>query len=257
MKRDDWRLEDYAVHASYVSALSGVVMQDLSPAPGEVILDLGCGDGTLAAVMQKCGCRVIGVDSSESMVAAARNRGIDARKCDAQDMMEFAGEFDAVFSNAAMHWMPRQDDVIHHVHASLKPGGRFVAELGGKGNIAHVRTSLACALSEIGIDFASRDPWTFPNAAAQRARLEAAGFRVIKCALRRRPTVIPTDMKGWMTTFCSGILSDLPSECRHAVIGRTVELCRPVLRDPHGKWVLDFVRLNLVAIKPGKIVASA
>ncbi len=248
MADDHWKAEDYASHASFVSQLSNEVMKDLSPRAGERILDLGCGDGELAEFLLTLGCHVIGIDSSASFVEAARARGIEAILGDAQEI-DFDSEFDAVFSNAAMHWMPHQWALALRVFRALKPGGRFVAELGGAGNISRLRTAMSTALAEFGIDFAARNPWTFPTPQDQRARLENAGFRVVKCILRDRPTVLPTDVRGWLLTFGQEILADLDAASRETIIGRMVELCRPVLCDAAGKWTVDYVRLNFVAVK--------
>jgi len=249
MADDYWKADDYASHASYVSQLSQEVMQDLAPQRGERILDLGCGDGALAEVLMGVGCDVIGIDSSASLVEAARARGVDARLGDAQ-AIEDDGTFDAIFSNAALHWMPAQAALSQRVFRALKPGGRFVAEMGGAGNIAQIRAAMTEALAEIGIAFADRDPWTFPTPEGHRALLQEIGFRVTKCALRDRPTVLPTDVRGWFVTFSQEILADLDPDRRAAVIDRMVELCRPTLCDAAGKWTVDYVRLNFVAEKP-------
>lgn len=187
MPNDHWNADDYATHAGYVSALTQVVIQDLAPKNGEAVLDLGCGDGELAAAMVEAGCDVIGVDSSASLITAACARGVDAYVGDAQDI-EYDAQFDAVFSNAALHWMPKQDQIAARSFTALKDGGRFVVEMGGDGNIALVRGAMTAALAEMDIDFATRDPWVFPSVDEQTARLEQAGFTVKKCVLRaRRP----------------------------------------------------------------------
>ena len=246
---DYWKSEDYASHASYVSQLSQEVMQDLAPQRGEQILDLGCGDGALAEVLMGLGCHVVGIDSSASLVEAAKNRGVKARLDDAQAIEDDAA-FDAIFSNAALHWMPAQVALSQRVFRALKPGGRFVAEMGGSGNIAQIRAAMTEALAEIGIAFADRNPWTFPTSEKHRALLEKIGFRVTKCALRDRPTLLPTDVRGWFVTFSQQILDDLDFDRREAVIDRMVELCRPGLCDAAGRWTVDYVRLNFVAEKP-------
>ncbi|MBL4898073.1 MAG: class I SAM-dependent methyltransferase [Colwellia sp.] len=249
MPNDHWNADDYVTHAGYVSALTQVVMQDLAPKMGEAVLDLGCGDGELAAAMIKAGCDVIGVDSSANLVAAACARGVDAHVGDAQEI-NYCALFDAVFSNAALHWMPKQDQIAARSFKALKGGGRFVGEMGGDGNIACIRTAMTTALAEMAIDFSARDPWVFPNVDEQTARLEQAGFMVRKCVLRARPTELPTDVRGWFETYSNEILSDLTEAQRDTVINRMVELCRPDLCGPNGKWTVDYVRLNFVAVKP-------
>ncbi len=248
MTNDYWEAEDYANHASYVSQLSQQVMKDLSPSKGEAILDLGCGDGELAKVMADLGCQVVGVDASQNLIDVALSRGIDARVMDAQEI-DFDSDFDAAFSNAALHWMPRQEELVHRVYKALKPGGRFVAEMGGQGNIAKVCGALSTALSEIGEDFASRNPWVFPSDQEYQALLQEAGFTVKKVVLRDRPTLLPTDVRGWMVTFTKEMLSDLDESTCQQVIDRMVEICRPELCDADNNWTVDYRRLNFIAIK--------
>lgn len=248
MEKDYWKADDYNSHARFVSQLTQEVITDLSPKRGDAILDLGCGDGVLTKELVQFGCSVTAIDNSPDFVKSARARGINALLQDSQTIA-FDGEFDAVFSNAAMHWMPRQSELIGRVYRALKPGGRFVAEMGGAGNIAHLLKAMTAALGELGIDFADRNPWTFPNAQEQRRRLEKSGFRVDKCRLRDRPTLLPTDVRGWFVTFCQAIIADIETETREKLINRMVEHCRDALCDVSGNWTIDYVRLNFVAVK--------
>ena len=249
VNNDYWEAKDYTLHASYVSALTEEVIHDLAPQPGEKILDLGCGDGVLSALILKQGVTVLGIDSSANLVEAAQKRGVDACVEDAQDI-QFEDEFDAVFSNAALHWMPRQQELMAKVFHALKSGGRFVVEMGGEGNIALIRHALTEILAEHGIDFAMRDPWVFPAPDEQRKRLQQAGFNVMKCSLRKRPTPLPTNVRGWFDTYCNKILSDLSNSERDDIIDSIVERLRPKICDTNGIWTVDYVRLNFVAIKP-------
>src|SRR5881296_2393864 len=136
-----WDPERYARHARFVSELGAPVVELLAPQPGERILDLGCGDGALTAKLAALGCAVVGVDASAPQVDAAKTLGVDARVLDGEHLA-FEGEFDAVFSNAALHWMKRADVVIAGVWRALRPGGRFVAECGGRGCIATIETAM-------------------------------------------------------------------------------------------------------------------
>src|SRR5262249_43185849 len=148
--------------------------------------------------------------ASVELVAAARERGIDARLLDGH-ALPFAGEFDAVFSNAALHWMKRDPDaVIAGVFGALKPCGRFVAELGGAGNVATIRGAIYEALTRRGVDASALDPWYFPTAADYRTRLEGAGFAVRRIEKFPRPTPLPGDVAAWLRTFARAFLDALP-----------------------------------------------
>ena len=241
-----WESRGYQKHAGFVPVLGLPVLDLLAPQAGETVLDLGCGDGVLTEQLVARGARVTGVDASPEFVAAARARGLDARLANGQ-ALPFSAEFDAVFSNAALHWMPDADAVINGVARALKPGGRFVAEFGGAGNVDRIRQALHQVLQDRGFDPLSLDPWFFPTARDYRARLEAAGFVVDEIALIPRPTPLPTDMAGWLETFGQTFLNVLPPDQRNAAITATLELLRPDLQDENGNWTADYVRLRLKA----------
>src|SRR5262249_52670220 len=137
-----WSPSAYAHHAAFVPALGAGILEKLAPVAGERILDLGCGDGSLTERLIERGARVVGIDASPEMVAAARARGIDAHVMDAT-RLTFDHEFDAVFSNAVLHWIQNQDGVLAGVSRALVPGGRFVAEFGGFTDLCGVFVSPA------------------------------------------------------------------------------------------------------------------
>src|SRR6266851_2003777 len=158
----DWKADQYAQHAHFVPALGAPVLELLKPQAGERILDLGCGDGVLTEKIAVSGAVVVGVDAAADMIAAATRRGIDARVMEG-GKLEFSAEFDAVFSNAALHWMKQdRDAVIAGVHRALKPGGRFVGEMGGHGCVAAITVALIAVLERPGVDPNSASPWYFP-----------------------------------------------------------------------------------------------
>jgi trans-aconitate methyltransferase len=175
----EWNSARYAENARFVSDLGQPVLDLLDAQTGERILDLGCGDGALTEKIIAVGARVVAADSSEDMIAAAKRRGLDARIADAYHL-GFDSEFDAVFSNAALHWMKRDPEaVIGGVHRALNPGGRFVAEMGGFGNVAAITVALCATLRELGVpNPAATIPWYFPTAEQYREQLEDAGFAV-------------------------------------------------------------------------------
>ncbi len=246
-----WDPERYAQHARFVSDLGMPVVELLAPAPGERILDLGCGDGALTEKLAAMGCRVVGIDSSAAQIEAARKRGLDAYVMDGQ-RLTFQDEFDAVFSNAALHWMTRADDVIAGVWRALKPGGCFVAECGGRGNVATIEAALLAALARRGIDGRHAHPWYFPNLEEYQRRLTAQGFEVRFIALVPRPTSLPGDIAGWLEVFASGFITMVPMGERSAFVDEVRDALRPDLCGADGRWTADYVRLRFSAVKPGR-----
>lgn len=242
-----WNPEGYDRHARFVSELGMPVVDLLSPAPGERILDLGCGDGVLTVKLAERGCKVVGIDASPEMIDAARSLGLDARVMDS-NALAFEQEFDAVFSNAALHWMKDPEAVIASVWRALKPGGRFVGEMGGHGNVAAIVGALEKALVVRGLDVTS--PWYFPRPEEYRGLLGEAGFKVESIELFPRPTRLPGDVGGWLETFAQTYIKAVPEEERPALTAEVVTALRPVLVDEHGDWFADHVRLRFRAVKP-------
>jgi trans-aconitate methyltransferase len=243
-----WNSSRYDKNARFVSDLGQPVVNLLNPHAGERILDVGCGDGVLTEKIIARGAEVTGVDASSDMIAAARKRGIDARVVDAYHL-DFAAEFDAVFSNAALHWMKRDPDaVIQGVRRALRPGGRFVAEMGGHGNVAAITVALCATLEKFGAkDSAEIVPWYFPSPDEYRQRLERAGFRIDYIELIPRPTPLPTGMRGWLETFAIPFTSSLPQEARAEFLDAVTERLRPALCDASGHWTANYVRLRFLA----------
>jgi SAM-dependent methyltransferase len=243
-----WDPERYARNARFVADLGAPVVELLAPREGERILDLGCGDGVLTAKLAAMGCDVIGVDASPPQVEAARKLAVDARVMDCENLA-FANEFDAVFSNAALHWMRHPDKVIAGVYHALRPQGRFVAEFGGHGCVAKMKTALVEALNRRGIDGEAAIPWFFPTVEDYSQRLTTAGFTINYIALIPRPTPLPGDVTGWLETFAESFTSTLPPADRPAYIAEVQEALRPQLCDAEGKWTADYVRLRFSAKK--------
>lgn len=241
-----WNPEQYQKHARFVPALGVRLVALLAPEPGERVLDLGCGDGALTLELLARGCEVVGVDSSPEQVAAARARGIDARILDAEKL-SFQAEFDAVFSNAALHWMKDEGNVIAGVFRALKPRGRFVAELGGAGNVAFIRRALVEVLERRGIDGEARVPWYFPSAAEYAAALEEQGFVVDVIESFARPTPLPGDVLGWLETMAQVFAEALPAEARGGYFAEVREALVPNLQREDGSWWADYVRLRFAA----------
>jgi trans-aconitate methyltransferase len=242
-----WNPTAYAEAGAFVPSLGAGVLEWLAPQPGERILDLGCGDGQLTAKIAARGAEVVGFDASEAMIAVARARGIEAQLGNAESL-PFHHEFDAVFSNAALHWVRDQDAMLAGVHRALKPGGRFVAEMGGQGNVAAIRTALIAVLERHGCAGLEDGVNYYPTPESYAARLMAQGFSVDQIQLIPRPTPLPAGMHAWLTTFRSGVLEAVPEPLRPTIIEETAALLEPALRDEQGNWSGDYVRLRFIAI---------
>ncbi len=246
-----WDPQAYATHAAFVPALGNAAFELLGAVAGERILDLGCGDGVLTGRIAAAGAEVVGVDADPAMVEAARARGLDVRLGDGR-RLGFAGEFDAVFSNAALHWMGEPAPVVAGVFRALKPGGRFVGEFGGHGNIAAIRVAVRAVLTARGYRVPAIEENYYPTAAEYRAALEAGGFAVEGCWIVPRPTPITSGMAAWLQTFRGGFIdaAGVPPGKRAQIIEDTRAMLRPVLADAAGNWTADYVRLRFAARKP-------
>lgn len=250
---EQWSAAAYAANAHFVPALGQPVLDLLQAQSGERILDLGCGDGALTEKLVASGAQVVGIDNSPEMIAAARERGLDARIMDAR-ALPFENEFDAVFSNAVLHWIKDDPDApIAGAFRALRAGGRFVGEFGGHANIAAIVVALVAALERRGIrDAASRIPWYFPTVEDYESRLRQAGFVPQSIQLFPRPTPLPTGMRGWLDTFAGPFTAALPREERDPYLDEVVALLKPVLCDAAGHWTADYTRLRFAAVKPAE-----
>ena len=252
-----WSAADYARNAAFVPQLGEAALQLLAPQPGELILDIGCGDGVLTARVLEAGARVIGLDSSEEMVEAARGRGIDAFLADAETLelekqVERFGRFDAVFSNAALHWMTDADAVATGIFAMLKEGGRFVGEMGGAGNLVLLRTGIREELAERGYPLPPEDPQWYPSVEEFTRLYTTAGFTDIHAMRIDRPTDLPAGIAGWVRTFRTGWLdvAMVPEWERDDIAAAVERRLAPDLRKPDGSYFADYVRLRFTMRKP-------
>ncbi len=246
-KAQTWSAGTYETHARFVSDLAGDVMAWLNPKPGERILDVGCGDGVLTAELAGRGVDVLGIDTSADLLRAAAARGLSVQAMDGQ-ALNFEAEFDAVFSNAALHWMRDGVAVVDGVWRALKPQGRFVAEFGGHGNVAAIVTALRAVAKLRGGDQELAGPWFFPSPAIYREILEARGFTVARIGLFPRPTALKTGMAEWLKLFRKPFFEQFENEAENA-LAEAVELLRPSLCDGHGNWTADYIRLRAEAVK--------
>lgn len=250
---EDWDPERYSRVATFNVSESGPILALLAAIPGERILDVGCGDGRLSAQLQNHGISLCGLDSSPAQVEAAKAQGVDAQVGDATNLPFKDASFDAVFSNAALHWVKDADQALGNIARVLRPGGRFVAELGGHGCIAALRTALYAVACAAGQSPASCDPWYFPTAQDYAARMTAVGLQVEHCALYSRPTPLTTSLSDYLHTFARRFFPHLPPEARDQAFARVERLVAPALYDPErNTYVLDYVRLRVRALRPAR-----
>lgn len=249
-----WKAELYDQKLGYVSHFGKEVVALLRPAHGERILDLGCGTGDLAFEISKAGATVTGIDYSGEMIQQARTKypSIYFEVGDGQ-RFAFDAEFDAVFSNAALHWMKNAEQVLACVWNALKSGGRFVAEFGGRGNVdTIIQSMLETLLEDYQLDGTSLNPWFFPSIAEYSALLERQGFRVVYAAHFDRPTVLEDGENGlvhWLSGFAGPFLSSLREETRQEAYAKIAHKARERLYQD-GSWVADYKRIRIMAIKP-------
>ena len=244
--RQTWDSTSYQRDTGFVSTYGSDVLSWLEPKTGERILDLGCGDGVLTKEIAEAGAQVVGVDASESFIETAKAQGLDAHVVDAHDL-PFDGEFDAVFSNAAMHWMLEPHKVIAGVRRSLKPGGRFVSEFGGFGNVAAIVTAMQAVGAEMGGDTSLASPWFFPTVDQYRAMLEDDGFQVEEITTFYRPTPLPTGMRSWLKVMRTPFFDQFGTRSEEA-LDKVEQALRPAMCDHQGQWIADYVRLRFRAV---------
>ncbi|WP_325053067.1 class I SAM-dependent methyltransferase [Thermomonospora amylolytica] len=248
----NWAVATYDTAFGYVSAHGAPLVDLLDPQPDERIIDLGCGTGTFSAAIAERGATVLGIDGSPEMIAqaAATYPDLSFAVGDAHDFTT-SEPYDAVASNAALHWMTRDPDaVINAVHAALRPGGRFVAEMGGAGNCAELIAAMQTAWRIFGLNEPEL-PWYFPTPAEYATRLENAGFTVRLLEYFDRPTRMtegPNGAADWVRVFAAGALKEVPPEIVEPLLARINELAAPALRRESG-WVADYVRLRFAAVR--------
>lgn len=239
----EWDAADYARVGGFVPALGQAALDLLDPQPGEHILDVGCGDGTLTLKIKEAGADVVGIDNSLSMIGAARAKRLDARLMDAAEL-KFAEAFDAAFSNATLHWVIDKERAARAIWFALKPGGRFAGEMGGEGNLARLREALDDVLVVRGYGPPTYAANWYPSVEEFVAVYEGVGFVDVDARLIERPTPLEHGVAAWVTTFRRGWLdrAGVPEEERSAIADEVA--------DRVGTNIADYVRLRFMMRKP-------
>jgi SAM-dependent methyltransferase len=238
-----WNAADYARVGGFVAELGEAALDLLDPQPGEHILDIGCGDGTLTEKIVERGATVVGIDNSLEMIGAARAKGLDARLMDAADL-KFSEAFDAAFSNATLHWVLAKERAARAIWFALKRGGRFAGEMGGDGNLARLREALDDVLVSRGFGPPTYAANWYPGIEEFIALYEQAGFKEIDARLIERPTPLEHGVAAWVTTFRRGWLdrAEVPEKERADIAA--------AVADRVGSNVADYVRLRFIMRKP-------
>ena len=247
-----WDAGLYDEKHSFVWKMAAGLLELLEAKPGERILDVGCGTGHLAEQIASKGAIVTGVDQSPEMIGQAREAhpGIRFEVMDAREMA-FTEKFDAMFSNATLHWIKEPERAIERIARALRPGGRFVAEFGGKGNIAGLMSAVERAWAKQGLPRPAPNPWYYPSLAEYAALLEKHGLEVTYGLLFDRPTPLEDGDRGlrnWLEMFGGAILEKLPAGQRAGMVAKVEEEARGALYHEAG-WVMDYRRLRIVAKK--------
>jgi trans-aconitate methyltransferase len=248
-----WNAELYDDKHAFVSQYGEGVLELLAAKAGERVLDLGCGTGDLANQLQGLGAEVVGVDASPEMIATAKEKYpyINFEVANAVDF-DFNEPFDAVFSNATLHWIKDADSAIKNVYNVLKAGGRFVAEMGGKGNMQQMIAATNTILNKYGYNNAGQPhPWYFPSTAEYAAKLEGQGFRVTYTAHFDRKTLLQDGRQGvakWLNMFGPSFFNEIPADKLTTILNEITDLLETDYED-NGRWYADYKRLRFIAIK--------
>ena len=245
-----WDASAYDQGHSYVWQKAADLVDLLDPKPAERILDVGCGTGHLTVQIAAHGATVVGMDASADMIRRAKEQqpGIEFF---VGDVTEFTVDppFDAVFSNATLHWVTRAQDAARRIFAAIRPGGRFVAEFGGKGNVRRVSAAIAEALEAVGAPpFEQVAPWYFPSVAEYSALLEQIGFEVTSATLFDRPTAVEGGIRAWVEMFGTTMINAVPPHRRDDFFARLEQAGKALVKD--GQWYADYRRLRIVATRP-------
>jgi len=251
-KNDRWNANLYDIKHSFVSQYGNHLVELLAPQKGERILDLGCGTGDLANKLANLECEIIGVDQSPNMIQQAKEKfpHIDFSVQDATKL-SYHNEFDAVFSNAVLHWIKEPSAALHCIFHSLKQGGRFVAEFGGKGNVQKITNEIMKQFATLGMtEQAKKFPWYYPSIGEYSALMEEIGFRVTFAQHIDRPTPLDSEhgLRNWIEMFGDTMFEGVTEEIKEIIITKVEQNLKERLYID-GQWVADYKRIRVIGVK--------
>ena len=252
MSTDQWNASLYDNKHSFVSQYGNDLVEFLAPNAEERVLDLGCGTGDLTQRIHELNAIVTGVDQSANMIAEAKQKYpmIDFSVEDALHL-HYRNEFDAVFSNATLHWIKEPEQVLRGIHQSLKAEGRFVAEFGGYGNVQHITDEIIYQLKRHDVAYREAQfPWYFPSVGEYTPLMEKAGFRVLFAQHFDRPTPLQGEdgLRNWIEMFGKTIFTDVADDVKESIITEVLHHLKGKLyRD--GTWIADYKRLRVIGVK--------
>ncbi|NMO77579.1 class I SAM-dependent methyltransferase [Niallia alba] len=250
--KDNWNADLYDDKHSFVSKFGNNLIELLNPTQGEKILDLGCGTGDLTNTIHSFGAETLGIDKSENMVKQAHNK-YPHLKFMVQDAtsLHFPSEFDAVFSNATLHWVHPPIQALEGIYQSLKKGGKFIAEFGGKGNVQTITNEIIRQIKQAGFPFSEEQfPWFYPSIGEYSHLMEKVGFRVTFAQHFVRPTPLDGDngLRNWIAMFGDQLFHDIPLDDKNDIISKVEENVKDILYIK-GKWMADYKRLRVIGVK--------
>ena len=250
--QDQWNANLYDSKHSFVSDFGADVLDLLVPKKGEYILDLGCGTGDLANRLYERGVKVVGVDKSGNMIKQAKDKypNIEFHTYDALNL-PYKDTFDAVFSNAVLHWIKQPKAALENIYKCLHEGGRFVAELGGKGNVQMITEEVKNVFTKSGLTFNEEQfPWYFPSIGEYTSLMEGAGFHVTFAYHFERPTNLKgaDGLKNWLKMFGDSMFTRLAEETKNDIIENVENNLKDAML-AGGNWIADYKRLRVIGIK--------
>ncbi len=250
--KDQWNANLYDGNHSFVSKYGNQLLELLKPKAGEIILDLGCGTGDLAKKLLDCGVKVIGIDKSENMIGQAKSKYPEiAFEIQDATSLRYEDAFDAVFSNATLHWVQPPKKALECIYASLKVTGRFVAEFGGKGNVQTITNEIIKQINNAGHKFdVKNNPWYYPSIGVYASLMESVGFRVLFAKHYDRPTPLEGEdgLRNWIKMFGNQLFEGISQEQVENIICEVERSLKPKLFDGK-KWLADYKRICVVGLK--------